>query len=115
MHLKITTSLMLAGMLAFSVGCNSKAPAENATEATDASGHGHTHKHDGWWCDEHGVPEEICALCNTKLVADFKTKGDWCAQHERPDSQCFTCHPELEQKFAAQYEAKFGKKPPKPE
>jgi hypothetical protein len=73
------------------------------------------HDHSGWWCDEHGVPEEICARCSPKLVAQFKAKGDWCKEHERPDSQCFICHPELEAKFAAQYEAKFGKKPPKPE
>jgi len=73
------------------------------------------HSHDGWWCNEHGVPEEVCALCSTKLVPDFKAKGDWCKEHDRPDSQCFTCHPEHEAAFAAQYEAKYGKKPPKPE
>ena len=73
------------------------------------------HQHDGWWCDEHGVPEEICARCNTKLVADFKAKGDWCQEHDRPDSQCFVCHPEKEAEFASQYEAKFGKQPPKPD
>jgi hypothetical protein len=60
------------------------------------------------------VPEQICALCDTKLIADFKAKGDWCKEHDRPDSQCFTCHPELESEFAAEYEAKYGKKPPKP-
>jgi hypothetical protein len=73
------------------------------------------HSHEGWWCDEHGVPEEVCAQCNTKLVADFKAKNDWCDKHNRPDSQCFVCHPEKEGEFAALYEAKFGKKPPKPE
>jgi cobalt-zinc-cadmium efflux system membrane fusion protein len=69
------------------------------------------HHHDAWWCDEHGVPEEVCARCNTKLVADFKAKGDWCKEHDRPDSQCFICHPEREADFAAQYEAKYGKQP----
>src|SRR3954454_5459088 len=73
------------------------------------------HTHEGWWCDEHGVPEEVCAQCNTKLIADFKAKNDWCATHNRPESQCFICHPEKEGKFAALYEAKLGKKPPKPE
>ena len=73
------------------------------------------HSHEGWWCDEHGVPEEVCAQCNTKLVADFKAKGDWCKKHNRPDSQCFVCHPEKEAEFAALYEAKYGKQPPKPE
>ena len=45
----------------------------------------------------------------------FKADGDWCKLHDRPDSQCFICHPELEAKFAEKYEAKFNKKPPKPE
>lgn len=71
--------------------------------------------HSSWWCPEHGVPEKICAQCDTLLVADFKKKGDWCAKHNRPESQCFICHPEHEAKFAAQYEAKYGKKPPKRE
>jgi cobalt-zinc-cadmium efflux system membrane fusion protein len=68
----------------------------------------------GWWCTEHGVPEEVCALCSAKLAADFKAKGDWCNEHDRPESQCFVCHPEREAEFAALYEAKFGEKPPKP-
>ena len=61
------------------------------------------------------MPEEVCGLCDSKLAAEFQKKGDWCKEHDRPDSQCFKCHPELEAKFAAQYEAKFGKRPPKPE
>jgi len=91
------------------VGCGHSAatPHPHVTEAG--------HKHEGWWCDEHGVPEEVCARCNTKLVADFKAKGDWCKEHDRPESQCFVCHPEKEAEFAAQYEAKYGKQPPKPE
>lgn len=72
------------------------------------------HSHEGWWCAEHGVPEEVCALCDTTLVAGFKAKGDWCEKHNRPDSQCFVCHPEKETEFIALYEAKFGEKPPKP-
>jgi len=73
------------------------------------------HDHEGWWCNEHGVPEEVCAQCDAKLEADFKAKGDWCEKHNRPESQCFICHPEKEAEFAALYEAKYGKKPPKPE
>jgi cobalt-zinc-cadmium efflux system membrane fusion protein len=90
---------------------SNKGEAVVATPVKEASGH----SHDGWWCDEHGVPEEVCAQCNTKLVADFKSKKDWCEKHNRPDSQCFICHPEKEAEFAALYEAKFGKQPPKPE
>ena len=102
--------VMLCAIAAASfVGCSHSASNLDAHVA-DAG-----HKHEGWWCDEHGVPEEVCARCNTKLVADFKAKGDWCKEHDRPDSQCFLCHPEYEAAFAAKYEAKFGKKPPKPE
>jgi cobalt-zinc-cadmium efflux system membrane fusion protein len=107
---------------ALSVGC-AKTEAEHAehgdheghaVEATAASVTAGGHEHGAWWCDAHGVPEEVCALCDTKLAADFQKKGDWCAEHDRPDSQCFKCHPELEAKFAAQYEAMYGKQPPKP-
>lgn len=88
-------------------GCAQQAPTPPKSEV--AAGH----THDGWWCGEHGVPEEECAQCNSKLAADFQKKGDWCQQHQRPDSQCFVCHPELEAKFAARYEAKYGERPPK--
>lgn len=94
-------------------------------EGHDHEEHGHDHadhKHDDqtsghvhgtWWCDEHGVPEEVCGLCSSKVAAELKKKGDWCSEHNRPDSQCFVCHPEQEAKFAALYEAKYGKSPPK--
>ena len=68
--------------------------------------------HIGWWCDEHGVPEEVCGQCNAKYAAECKKKGDWCKEHDRPDSQCFIHHPELKEKFAAQYRVKYGKEPP---
>ena len=67
------------------------------------------------WCVEHGVPEDLCGQCNAKVAADSKDKGDWCKEHERPESQCFLCNPKLADKFAAEYEAKYGKRPPKPE
>lgn len=95
-------------------GCN-KSPDKAAPPVapeTKAADEGHSHE--GWWCNEHGMPEEVCAQCSAKLAADFKAKGDWCKEHARPDSQCFACHPEKEAEFAAQYEAKYGKKPPKP-
>ena len=68
-----------------------------------------------WWCVEHGIPEKICSLCDSKYAAECQKNGDWCKEHNRAESQCFLCNPDLEDKFAAQYEAKFGKKPPKPE
>lgn len=134
---------MAGGLMWVSLGCAKPAgqPAqqaekdEHADHEHDAHDHdhdGHDHDHDGhkhdeddhahadhkhdhshWWCDEHGVPEEVCGLCNSKLAAEFQKKGDWCDEHDRPDSQCFICHPDLQAKFAAEYEAKYGKQPPK--
>ena len=83
----------------------SSAPNAQAAVETD-------HSHGGWWCVEHGVPEEVCTRCSPQLAADFQKKGDWCKEHNRPESQCFICHPDLKAKFAAQYEAKTGHKPP---
>jgi hypothetical protein len=70
------------------------------------------HEHSEWWCKEHGVPEEVCTLCNTKLAEEAKKKGDWCEEHQRAKSICFKCDPSLREKFAAQYRAKYGKEPP---
>jgi hypothetical protein len=67
------------------------------------------------WCIEHGVPEDICGQCNAKVAAECQRKGDWCKEHNRPESQCFLCNPKLEAKFLAEYEMKYGKKPPKSE
>ena len=120
------------GVIGLMAGCNQSAAPKAAPAAkaqADHDGHkdgdehdhetaaksGKEHDHSGWWCDEHGVPEEICSQCNSKVAAEFQKKGDWCKEHDRADSQCFKCHPELEAKFAAQYEAKNGEKPPKPE
>jgi cobalt-zinc-cadmium efflux system membrane fusion protein len=96
-------------------GCGKTQPGRGEAELSPAkTATAEQPDHSGWWCVEHGVPEGICAQCNTQVAADFKKKGDWCKEHNRPESQCFICHPDLEAKFAAQYEAKFGKKPTKP-
>lgn len=68
----------------------------------------------GWWCEEHGVPEEECAQCNSKLAAELKKKGDWCQEHDRPRSQCFLCEPKLKEKFAQRFRDKYGTEPPAP-
>lgn len=107
-------SLSLLAVAGLSVaGCGSggtKGPeaGKQATPAADASAVAVN------WCVEHGVPEDICAQCNPKVAAECQQKGDWCREHNRPDSQCFLCHPELKAKFAAEYEAKYGRKPPQP-
>ena len=110
---------LLAMSVMFVVGLSVAACGKSSKDGAAANSGGMKevagHSHGGWWCDAHGVPEEVCAQCNTKLVADFKAKNDWCDKHNRPDSHCFICHPEKEGEFAALYEAKVGKKPPKPE
>lgn len=126
----VMSSAMAVGMIGMS-GCGVEsesvvvpAPAASTVEH-DHDGDGHPdhgddahadggHNHGGFWCTEHGVPEEECALCDTSLVSGFKEKGDWCEEHNRPDSQCFKCNPENFAKFAARYEAKFGEQPPEP-
>jgi hypothetical protein len=109
--------LALSPLAMFALGgCNKETPKAEGTKgkqvqvAAKADKKGHDHGE--WWCDEHGVPEEVCGQCNAKAAAEFKKKGDWCKEHDRPDSQCFICHPELKEKFAAQYRAKYGKEPP---
>ena len=107
-QLHVATLVAMLGLAATGCGRSVATPAE----AESGAEHAHHHHHDGWWCDEHGVPESMCALCNSKLAADFKAKGDWCAEHDRPESQCFLCNPGQQAVFAALYEAKFGKAPP---
>lgn len=109
--------LLLVGLTIGASGCSKPADTSPSTgsgapptEAVAEAGH----NLDGWWCSEHGVPEEECSLCSTEAAEKLKAKNDWCEKHDRADSQCFVCHPELAEKFAARYEAKFGKKPPKP-
>ncbi|WP_425399020.1 RND transporter [Aeoliella sp.] len=101
--------VMACGLL-LTAGCSQETGEANPVASEEAEGH-NLH---GFWCSEHGVPEDICAQCDTRLAAEYQAKGDWCEEHSRPDSQCFICHPELADKFAAQYEAKFGEKPPEP-
>jgi cobalt-zinc-cadmium efflux system membrane fusion protein len=102
--------LMVVAGAAYVAGCNkTDEPAAVIAAQTPAAP-----QDDGWWCAEHGVPEEVCTRCNPKLVANFKAKGDWCTKHDCPESQCFICHPEKEGEFAALYEAKYGHAPPKP-
>ncbi len=122
---RIQTLGGLLGMilLAATIGCAERADqGEVDVETTPVAAGGNPktgdegegHNLEGWWCTAHGVPEDVCGLCDVKLAAKMQREGDWCGEHDRPDSQCFACHPELEARFAAQYEAKTGKKPPKP-
>ncbi len=67
---------------------------------------------DGWWCNDHGIPELECSMCQAKVEKESKAKGDWCEKHNRAKSQCFICEPKLKEKYAARYRTKYGKEPP---
>jgi cobalt-zinc-cadmium efflux system membrane fusion protein len=104
--------LVVLGALAIS-GCGGAKGPEAGKQAMPAADSSSTVAVN--WCVEHGVPEDICGQCNAKVAADCQQKGDWCKEHNRPESQCFLCNPKLADRFAAEYEAKYGKKPPKPD
>lgn len=106
-------SLVVAVLLLAS-GCGQQTSEPIAGSTQIAESHDDP-SHSGWWCVEHGVPEEECSMCSSKAADEFKTKGDWCEEHNRAESQCFICHPELAKKFSKLYEAKVGHAPPKPE
>lgn len=107
--------VMSTVVLAF-FGCAQK-PTEQANEkknngngsqpAPSDSGH-------GWWCDEHGVIEEECSMCQKDVFKKLKP-SDICTNHpDRAKSQCFICNPKLWEKSQAAYVAKYGKNPPTP-
>src|SRR5437867_11639713 len=117
-----TLLFWVAALLLSSTGCADKKSTEPVAKAKDQKGDtGGDGKKDistadaghGWWCQEHGVPEEMCSQCMSEADAKkrFKDLGDWCKLHDRAQSQCFKCDPSLYAKFEAMYEAKYGEKP----
>jgi hypothetical protein len=122
--LRLTSSLLMVAGVAFALvvtGCNSndKKSDPHAKAKTDPKNEKGEVKsaHEGWWCQEHGVPEEICSICMSEASAKkrFKDNGDWCKLHDRAQSQCFKCDPSLYEKvFVPMHVAKTGKKPERP-
>ena len=103
----VAVAVLLAG------GCDQNGNDEEGAsgQPKQVSGELTSDDHSGWWCAEHGLPEEECSMCGA--AEKYKAKGDWCEEHNRAESQCFICNPDRAEKFVALYEAKFGKKPPK--
>ena len=104
--------LMISTAMAFtlgSVGCNrpAKSVAKNIAAKSEL-------KHDSWWCQEHGVPEDECSLCNPDADARYKKEGKWCKIHDRAEEQCFKCDPARYKKYEDMYVAKYGHKPEPP-
>ncbi len=109
---KLFSRALIAFVTLFAVGCGQPTATDKSdtgsSQVSDASQKGHG----GWWCAEHGIPEETCSMCSTKAADKFKANGDWCEEHNRAESQCFQCDPSRAEKFAKLYEAKFGKAAP---
>src|SRR5690348_11255 len=103
----------LGAVILIASGCGQTADKEGPTKPKPARlADAKPGDHSGWWCDEHGVPEKECSMCDAKVAAEFKKKGDWCDKHDRALSQCFICNPKAKEKYAAVYRAKYGKEPP---
>ncbi|MFO0796072.1 MAG: hypothetical protein U0804_01280 [Gemmataceae bacterium] len=106
----------LAGLVVLA-GCGKAPEAAKDTgkgPTVVAQGNGKTEPaddHSGWWCNEHGLPEEVCDLCSRKYRNAEKAKGNWC-EHNRVKTSCFKCNPGVQEKYAAEYRTKFGKEPP---
>lgn len=120
---KLWTSVALVAGLFVVAGCGDK-PAENVggdkkgKEVTKADGKGAKAEKEGdghgWWCDDHGVVEEECSVCQSKVFKKLKP-DEICPKHtDRAKAQCFICNPDLRAKSAAVYKAKYGKEPPEP-
>ena len=93
-------------------GCTPQAGAPGSSSTPVAEAPDDDPSHGGWWCVEHGIPEEQCSMCSSKAADAFKAKDDWCEDHDRAESQCFICEPSRAKKFAKLYEAKVGREPP---
>lgn len=112
--MRLFSVVVLAGCLGFgTLGCGAGTSSPASTPASKAEvAKSDTHDHSGWWCNEHGIPEEECSMCSPKVAKAFRDKGDWCDKHDRAKSQCFICDPSLKEKYAAKYRAKYGEEPP---
>lgn len=109
LRIALVAVTLLAVVTFSAVGCGRGDGTPHA-KGTDKEEHGE------WWCQEHGVPEEVCSLCASaeKKKTMFKDKGDWCDDHKRAKSQCFKCDPSLYEGFEKMYVAKYNKKPERP-
>jgi hypothetical protein len=121
MFTRLFGGLMISAVLflAFAnVGCNQKLKPDDKKQQAKTDDNKKDiprDDHSGWWCQPHGIPEDICSLCNAEHAEKLKKEGDWCKLHDRAASQCFKCDPSKYEKFEAMYMAKYnGKKPERP-
>lgn len=107
--------VILATLAMLQTGCGQDANEKDAeSKEKESAANNDNHDHSGWWCKEHGIPEEECSMCSATAAENFKEKSDWCEEHDRAESQCFKCDPSRAEKYAKLYEAKYGHAPPEP-
>jgi hypothetical protein len=62
-------------------GCGKESDKGNQTETKDGQAEKKSakdgeekqaHDHSGWWCEEHGVPENLCSVCSNEAAAKCK-------------------------------------------
>jgi hypothetical protein len=106
-------AMLFAGIMV-AIGCTDSPTSggQQRAESTTTQAAKNVRKHDHWWCNEHGIPEDECSMCSAKVAEACKEKGDWCDKHDRAKSQCFICDPSLKEKYAKRYRDKYGKEPP---
>jgi hypothetical protein len=110
---KIWTNAALFAGLVVVVGCGQPTAGDNkgkqVAKADSEEEDGH-----GWWCDEHGVKEEECSMCQKSVFRKLKP-DEICPKHpDRAKAQCFICNPDRWEKSQADYRARYGKEPPEP-
>lgn len=113
---RIGGALALLALAALLAGGCKKEPDKKDDTAAGTEKSGTQAKKDGghgWWCDDHGIPEDECSMCSAEMEKKFKAAKDWCEKHpDRARSQCFICNPKQREVYAAKYRAKYGKEPP---
>jgi hypothetical protein len=119
-HLRALGALSLVMAIILSAGCGSQGTGPQGQSDPKKEKKGQVAKagkddtsEDGWWCNEHGMPEAECSMCSAEVEKACKAKGDWCEKHDRARSQCFKCEPGLKAKYDAMYRDHYkGKEPP---
>ena len=90
-------SVMVVTVLSAGCGVSSNDVAQAAPREHAA----HTHAErdpDRLWCNEHGVYEDECTICDPELAAAAEERDPnrlWCNEHGVYEDECTICHPEM--------------------
>ena len=66
---------LTVALAAFLIGCGqSVEPDADTSVANTSATENDDPSQGGWWCVEHGIPEEECSMCSTKAADAAKAK-----------------------------------------